>query len=120
MISKMLLSGVAANSDYSVSITPSEYVIGQANNGSFTTSRFTANVLSGSGNYEYNWTLTSQAGVISIVTDTDQDYCILNAQGVNDVVTATLNCEVTDTNNSTIVSAESSIFINFGKDLEPF
>ena len=113
MISKMLLSGAAANPQFSASITPSSFE-GFSTGGSFTTPRFTLNLVGASSDYTYQWTLSGfNANDFNFVGSLTLDYCILNTSGFNTVKSADLTCTVTDTNTSATFEVSASVLITF-------
>ena len=116
MISKMLLSGATAAPEFGVSISPSNFGFA-ADNGSYTTPRFTANLVGATSAYEFKWGFVGNSFGFSILGSDENDYCVLNGSGVNSEIDLILKCDVTDTSTSAVTTATAQITIFFESNL---
>ena len=109
MINLLMIVGGVVNSEYSVSISPSDYFT-SAPNGSFTTPYFESSVSGGVGPYVYQW---SVSGLSTIVGDGEK--VRIKTGGYNDEVGGVLSLTVTDEGNGNAeLSASCNYSILFG------
>jgi|3_EtaG_2_1085321.scaffolds.fasta_scaffold75291_2 hypothetical protein len=114
MISKMLIAAGEANSEFSVSVSPSAFIM-TTDNGSFTSPRFTVNLVGAYSEYSFKWSFEGRDANRFNVNGSDElDYCTFSTSGNQTELSARLVCEVTDTDTDETTKASSVININFG------
>ena len=117
MISKMLIAAGDANPEFSISISPSNFFT-QTDSGSYTSPRFTINLVGAYSEYTYKWSFEGRdAARFSINGSDEADYCKFSTSGNQEELLVRLACEVTDTDTNETTKALSIININLGVPL---